>query len=795
MKDSLRILATTPWAIAPEFLPAIADVLEFRLSGVEMSTEDVRARIGTGGGSASLPSPAGGVAVIPIRGVISPEADEYFGGVTPDAIGDAIDRAMAADGVATIVLAIDSPGGSVYGVPELAEKIAAYAKEKRIISVATGMMASAAYYIGSAATEVVTTPSGQVGSIGVFTMHADLSRMLQNAGIDVTIIKAGKYKAEGNPFGPLSDDARDAAQARIDDYYDAFVSAVARHRGVTAAAVRTGFGEGRVENARAALRSGMVDRIASLETVLGELAGKGAKRSTSVRATADPPDHSNLTTLPIAASAQGGDLVFVNSPTGDRWLSELLSPSTVTAAAGGPAVVRPITPSAPAPKAKENTVSDTTTAAQHGADTAASFDALMALAETHGKPVATVRQWIAAGKTVAQVQQDILAEYAQRATPLRDATDTTLRATNMRDREAEQPFASLGEQLQAIARAGMGRGTDKRLLHLNEIHAAASGGVSHVGSDGGFLIQHQFTADLVKDAFDEGVLLSRVDSTEIGANSNGLAVTYVDETSRATGSRWGGVQVYNVDEADTVTASRPKLERWELQLGKKMGLAYMTEELLEDAPAMQDIYSKAFRSELAFKCDDEIFRGKGGAQFTGVLPNDTVPTNGPAISVAKETGQLADTIVAENVQKMWARVHPRSKMRGVWFINTECTPQLQNMQIGTGTSGTLVYMPPGGISGSPFGTIYGRPVIEIEYAAALGDLGDICFLDLSLYKVITKGAVRESESMHVRFLYDEMAFKWTQRINGAPKLKKALTPYKGASGATLSPFVFLAARA
>jgi HK97 family phage major capsid protein len=266
-------------------------------------------------------------------------------------------------------------------------------------------------------------------------------------------------------------------------------------------------------------------------------------------------------------------------------------------------------------------------------------------------------------------------------------------------------------------------------------------------------------------------------------------VVYIKETSRATDSRWGGVQVYNVDEADTAAASKPQTEKWELQLGKKMGIAYMTEELLEDAPAMQDVYGKAFAAELAFKCDDEVFRGGGASAFTGVMGHAS------AISVAKETGQLADTIDAKNIQKMWARVHPRSKSRGVWFVNTETFPELQSMQIGLGTGGTLVYMPPGGISGAPYGTIYGRPVIEIEYASKLGDLGDIAFLDLDKYKVITKGATGQSESMHVRFLYDEMTFKWTLRINGAPKLKSPLTPYQATSGNTLSPFVFLAARA
>lgn len=450
MKDSLRMLATSPWALAREFLPAVADVLEFRLSGVPLTAEEVAARVGVRS-DGSLPTGNGAVAVIPIRGIISPDAEDFFfgGGVAPESIAARLNAAMQNDDVSAIVLAIDSPGGSVYGVPELADRIAAASKEKKIVAVANGMMASAAYYIGSAASEVVTTPSGQVGSIGVISLHADLSRMLQNDGIDVTIIKAGKYKGEGNPFGPLSDEDKAAMTARVEDYYDQFVNAVARHRGVTSAAVRTGFGQGRIENARAALRSGMVDRVATLDSVLTELVG-GKRKSNGVRATADPPpdpQDQNLTTLPIAASAQGGDLV-----------SGLLDgPSTVTAGSGGPPAVRLVSPSAPAPKAKENTVPALDTAAQNGADpnAAATFDDLMALAETHGKPVATVRQWMKNGKSVADVQAELLTEYRQGARPLRDdpPTNGETRITGMRDREAEQPFASLGEQLQAIANA------------------------------------------------------------------------------------------------------------------------------------------------------------------------------------------------------------------------------------------------------------------------------------------------------------------------------------------------------
>lgn len=348
-------------------------------------------------------------------------------------------------------------------------------------------------------------------------------------------------------------------------------------------------------------------------------------------------------------------------------------------------------------------------------------------------------------------------------------------------------FPTLGDQLRAIVNAGCGIGVDPRLSHINTLSAAATGGSANVGSEGGFLIQKDFAPDLMKEGFVTGELSRRCSPHEVSAQSDGLEVPYIDETSRATGSRWGGVRIYRRAEAETVTASKPKLGKWRCDLEDLMGIAYLTDRLSQDGPAMEGVFREAFREEFGFVIDDEIYRGNGTGQCLGVL------NAGALVTVTKETGQLADTIVAENIIKIWARVLPRSKARGAWFINTECTTELQKMQIGTGTSGQLVYMPPGGLSQAPHGTIYGRPVIEIEQASALGDAGDIAYLDLTQYKLISKGGVQEAESIHVRFLQAEKALRWISRVNGAPKLQSALTPYKGAS--TLSPFVTLGARA
>lgn len=384
--------------------------------------------------------------------------------------------------------------------------------------------------------------------------------------------------------------------------------------------------------------------------------------------------------------------------------------------------------------------------------------------DTHAADLKAVGHQIAAEQVLADVRR----------------TAPAVQITDVHNRESDRPFQTLGEQLKAIATVGMGGAADPRL------YGAASGASANVGADGGFLIQKDFALDLMNKGQESGALASRCASTEIGANADSLEVITIDETSRATGSRWGGVQVYRRAEAETVAASRPKFGTWERKLEDLMGLAYATDRLLQDAPAMGAVFSTAFKDEFGFKVDDEIYRGTGVGQCQGVLGAPCT------VTVAAEGGQSADTVNATNIMKMWARVPQRSRSRGIWVYNQEIEVQLQQLQIGSGTANTLVYMPPGGLSDAPYGRIFGRAAIPIEHASAIGDVGDIAFLDLAEYMLIRKGAVQQDESIHVRFIYGEKAFRWITRINGAPKWKTALTPYKGAG--TLSPFVTLAAR-
>ena len=257
-----------PWAMLPE---ALTELRRRARSPLAASYAPVAV--------AAVPSqPGGGIAIIPVRGTITPRSGMMamlFGGTSTETLGLQVRAMVADDSIGTIVLDIDSPGGMVAGVTELAATLRAARAVKPLIAVANNMAASAAYWIGSQATEFVATPSAMVGSIGVLMEHEDDSGLLAQAGIAVTLISAGRYKTLGNPYEPLSDDARAEIQALVDGAYGMFVADVAAGRGVKANAVRSGYGEGRVLTPAAALEAGMVDRIATLAEVIDRLRPRG----------------------------------------------------------------------------------------------------------------------------------------------------------------------------------------------------------------------------------------------------------------------------------------------------------------------------------------------------------------------------------------------------------------------------------------------------------------------------------------------------------------------------------------
>jgi signal peptide peptidase SppA len=292
----LRAVCATPWAMMPEKLEAMMCFLALKAEGRGPSDEtlgqiEANAALIEARRSSAKTASGGSVAVLPLYGVISHRMNlmnsiSGAGGTSTAMFGAEFQEAVNDPGVKAIVIDIDSPGGSVEGVDELASQIYAARGKKPITAVSNCLCASAAYYIGSQADEIVASPTSLTGSIGVYSAHQDISRALENEGVAISLISAGKYKVEGNPYAPLTDDARQAMQSMVDDFYDMFVKAVARGRKTKMDDVRNGFGQGRVVGAKDAVKLGMADRVGTLADVLNSF-GAQAPSSTSARADAE----------------------------------------------------------------------------------------------------------------------------------------------------------------------------------------------------------------------------------------------------------------------------------------------------------------------------------------------------------------------------------------------------------------------------------------------------------------------------------------------------------------------------
>lgn len=373
----------------------------------------------------------------------------------------------------------------------------------------------------------------------------------------------------------------------------------------------------------------------------------------------------------------------------------------------------------------------------------------------------------------------------QRAREL--SADARVAPVSVRDNGQDAPFSGAGDYLQAVIRSSTpGNEFDPRLTALR----APTGLNGGVGADGGFLVASDVSKDIWQRSFATGQVLSRVNRIQVGPGANSIRHPYMKETARTAGNRYGGVQVYRKAEAGTVTASRPAFSEFKLELETGMALVYLTDEIMADATQLDSFVRMVVPQAITFTMEDELINGNGVGKCQGILNAASL------VSVAKETGQLAATLQAENIAKMWARMFAPSRSNAVWFVNQDVEAQLNTLTLGTGAFNTPVYIPAGGISGTPFGTIYGRPVVAIEHCATLGTVGDIILADMSQYVLIEKGGVDIASSIHVQFLYGEQVLRFTYRNNGSAGYSwaaGALTPAKGTN--TLSPFVALATRA
>jgi HK97 family phage major capsid protein len=346
-------------------------------------------------------------------------------------------------------------------------------------------------------------------------------------------------------------------------------------------------------------------------------------------------------------------------------------------------------------------------------------------------------------------------------------------------------FKHFGEFALAVRDACQpGKRADDRLALIAK---TASGMGEDVGADGGFLVPTQFIQQILERVYASQNLLSMTDSYTVASNS--VCFPRNAETSRVAGARWGGVQAYWHDEGEQDTATYPTFGRLQLTLRKLFVMINATDELLSDARgiALEQYLFRVASEEINFMVSDAILNGSGTGQPLGIL------NSAPLITVAEETGQTAATVVSQNVLKMWSRMWAPSRQSAVWLIHQDVEPQLQQMTLGTSGAQLVVYLPAGGMSQLPYGTLMGRPVMPVEWCSTLGSVGDIILADLRQYVTATKGMIESAMSIHLRFDYDESVFRFIFRLDGQPWWTAALTPYKGTS--TQSCFVTLGARA
>ena len=376
----------------------------------------------------------------------------------------------------------------------------------------------------------------------------------------------------------------------------------------------------------------------------------------------------------------------------------------------------------------------------------------------------------ATATAASEAAADAVKKYAEEHEPevkagyVTDVEDEADRAVKA------NPF-SAGEFFKAVANAELQPyNIDQRLLPFK-----ATGLNEAIPSQGGFLVPQDIASGIFQRMYPVGSLINLIAPRNV--SGNGLTINAVDETSRADGSRYGGIQGYWLNEAGTKTASKPAFNQIELKLKKVAALVYATDELLEDAAALESWITTYVPEELRFKVEDAFVNGDGTGKPLGFL-------NSTALVSATRTD--ASEIDANDIARMWARRWVGARDY-VWLCNPDIMPQLWAM-----TTGQMpVYLPPGGLADSPYGRLIGRPVIETEYNPTLGTLGDLVLFSPSQYVAIQKGSgVQSASSIHVNFTSDETVFRFVFRVDGQPMWDSALTPFQGSN--TVSPYVALA---
>lgn len=349
------------------------------------------------------------------------------------------------------------------------------------------------------------------------------------------------------------------------------------------------------------------------------------------------------------------------------------------------------------------------------------------------------------------------------------------------------PWKSAGEFLRdgytAKKESNYGEFAKKHQSHFDQpVLKSIQGMSTQVAADGAALILPEFNTTIMERVYAND-LWNRTDQYTVAGNN--MTFLANAETSRANGSRHGGLQAFWTAEAGNIQSSKPQMRQLGLKLKKLAVVVYLTDELIEDAgAALEQFVSRKVSEEFNFMLGDTIFNGTGAGQPLGIL-------NSPSyLLITKESNQSPSTIVSENIDKMWARRYVGGNY--AWYHNQDCGPQLDKLSQAIGTAGVALYRPADGIAGVMPQLLKTAPRVETEFNNTVGTAGDIILADLGQYITISKGGIAQAVSVHVEFLTDQTALRFTMRVDGQPWEHSALTPYKGSN--TQSSFIGIETR-
>ena len=359
------------------------------------------------------------------------------------------------------------------------------------------------------------------------------------------------------------------------------------------------------------------------------------------------------------------------------------------------------------------------------------------------------------------------------------------------EEKGKQGFKDFGEFSLAVIRASQPSNAviDKRLLFEDAEGKAPSGLNTRDDVDGAILIPETFAAGIWEYVLAVQQILPLTDQRATSGNS--LVINAFDENSRKDTYRDGGILAYWLAEAEQFTASQPKWRKMRLELHKLGVLSYVTdEELADSATNLGNVLQRKAARAIDFKINESAIWGTGVGMPEGVMRSNAL------ITQPLEFNQQVNTILHKNINGMYHKMRPELRAGARWYVHPNLEEQLEYITFNDETTAPTnpIYMPPGGLSTSPYGTLKGRQVIPLEYMRDLGIKGDILFANFGQYVTLTKagGGIKAATSIHLRFLFEEQAFRFSFRIDGQSLWPAPLEDYNGTT--KRSPYVTLADR-